>query len=46
MAVFRLHALVDRGIGEEPEELVLRDRPLQLCLAALGALVLLGVHVG
>lgn len=44
-AVLRLHLLVERGIGEEPEELVLRDRPLQLCLAALLALVLLGVHL-
>ncbi|WP_082127130.1 decaprenyl-phosphate phosphoribosyltransferase [Allosalinactinospora lopnorensis] len=44
--VLRYHLLVDRGVGEEPEELALRDRPLQLCLAALVLLVALGVYAG
>nr|WP_184584040.1 decaprenyl-phosphate phosphoribosyltransferase [Lipingzhangella halophila] len=43
--VLRYHLLVDRGVGEEPEEIALRDRPLQLCLAALVLLVALGVYV-
>ncbi|RNL84629.1 decaprenyl-phosphate phosphoribosyltransferase [Halostreptopolyspora alba] len=43
--VLRYHLLVDRGVGEEPEEIALRDRPLQLCLAALVSLVALGVYL-
>ena len=42
--VLRYHLLVDRGGGEEPEEIALRDRPLQLCLLAVGALIGLGAH--
>ncbi|WP_184079703.1 decaprenyl-phosphate phosphoribosyltransferase [Nocardiopsis mwathae] len=42
--VLRYHQLVDRGVGEEPEEIALRDRPLQLCLFALVALVGLGIY--
>ncbi|WP_017538443.1 decaprenyl-phosphate phosphoribosyltransferase [Nocardiopsis halophila] len=44
--VLRYHLLVDRGVGEEPEEIALRDRPLQLCLLGLAALVGLGVYAG
>ncbi|WP_333486442.1 decaprenyl-phosphate phosphoribosyltransferase, partial [Streptomonospora mangrovi] len=44
--VLRYHLLVDRGVGEEPEEIALRDRPLQLCAAALLALIALGVYWG
>ncbi|WP_017626494.1 decaprenyl-phosphate phosphoribosyltransferase [Nocardiopsis chromatogenes] len=44
--VLRYHLLVDRGVGEEPEEIALRDRPLQLCLLSLAALVGLGVYLG
>ncbi|WP_067964022.1 decaprenyl-phosphate phosphoribosyltransferase [Nocardiopsis trehalosi] len=46
VCVLRYHMLVDRGVGEEPEELALRDRPLQACLAALLLLVGLGVYLG
>ncbi len=43
--VLRYNLLVDRGVGEEPEDLALRDRPLQLCLAGLVLLVALGVYL-
>ena len=46
IVVLRYHLLVDRGVGEEPEEIALRDRPLQLCLAALIALIGLGIYAG
>jgi decaprenyl-phosphate phosphoribosyltransferase len=46
MVVLRHNLLVDRGAGEEPEELVLTDRPLQifagLLVVALAAAVYLG----
>ncbi|GAA1757139.1 decaprenyl-phosphate phosphoribosyltransferase [Streptomonospora arabica] len=45
LVVLRYHLLVDRGVGEEPEEIALRDRPLQLCGAALLALVGFGVYL-
>ncbi|MDE3721560.1 decaprenyl-phosphate phosphoribosyltransferase [Nocardiopsis sp. N85] len=45
MFVLRYNLLVDRGVGEEPEEIALRDRPLQLILVALTALVGLGIHL-
>ncbi|MFC4562104.1 decaprenyl-phosphate phosphoribosyltransferase [Nocardiopsis mangrovi] len=44
--VLRYHMLVDRGIGEEPEEIALRDRGLQVGVLALLALVGLGAHLG
>ncbi|PWV52776.1 decaprenyl-phosphate phosphoribosyltransferase [Nocardiopsis sp. L17-MgMaSL7] len=45
MFVLRYNLLVDRGAGEEPEEIALRDRPLQLVLASLALLVGLGIHL-
>ncbi|WP_017589599.1 decaprenyl-phosphate phosphoribosyltransferase [Nocardiopsis ganjiahuensis] len=45
MFVLRYNLLVDRGAGEEPEEIALRDRPLQLVLAALALLVGLGIYL-
>lgn len=45
MFVLRYNLLVERGMGEEPEELALRDRPLQGILVALVALVGLGIHL-
>nr|WP_233571420.1 decaprenyl-phosphate phosphoribosyltransferase [Nocardiopsis sp. Huas11] len=45
MFVLRYNLLVDRGVGEEPEEVALRDRPLQAILAALVALVGLGIYL-
>ncbi|MEU3016380.1 MULTISPECIES: decaprenyl-phosphate phosphoribosyltransferase [unclassified Nocardiopsis] len=45
MFVLRYNLLVDRGAGEEPEEIALRDRPLQLTLAALALLVGLGIYL-
>ncbi|PSK97168.1 decaprenyl-phosphate phosphoribosyltransferase [Murinocardiopsis flavida] len=46
MFVLRHHLLVDRGQGEEPEEIALRDRPLQVSLLGLVVLVGLGIYVG
>ncbi|MUL40002.1 decaprenyl-phosphate phosphoribosyltransferase [Streptomonospora sp. PA3] len=45
LVVLRYHLLVDRGVGEEPEEIALGDRPLQLSGAALLALIGLGVYL-
>ncbi|MFD0776751.1 decaprenyl-phosphate phosphoribosyltransferase, partial [Streptomonospora algeriensis] len=45
LVVLRYHLLVDRGVGEEPEEIALGDRPLQLCGAALLVLIGLGVYL-
>lgn len=45
MFVLRYNLLVDRGAGEEPEEIALRDRPLQLVLVALVLLVGLGIYL-
>ncbi|WP_017580790.1 decaprenyl-phosphate phosphoribosyltransferase [Nocardiopsis valliformis] len=45
MFVLRYNLLVDRGAGEEPEEIALRDRPLQLVLLALVLLVGLGIYL-
>lgn len=45
MFVLRYNLLVDRGTGEEPEEIALRDRPLQLAGASLLTLVCLGIHL-
>ena len=45
MFVLSYNLLVERGMGEEPEELALRDRPLQCILVALVALVGLGIHL-
>lgn len=40
----RYNMLVDRGAGEEPEEIALRDRPLQIALVVLIALVGMGIY--
>ncbi|NKY98486.1 decaprenyl-phosphate phosphoribosyltransferase [Nocardiopsis alborubida] len=45
MFVLRYNLLVDRGVGEEPEEIALRDRPLQLILCGLAVLVAAGIHL-
>ncbi|NYJ34034.1 decaprenyl-phosphate phosphoribosyltransferase [Nocardiopsis aegyptia] len=45
MFVLRYNLLVDRGVGEEPEEVALRDRPLQAVLVALVTLVGLGIYL-
>jgi decaprenyl-phosphate phosphoribosyltransferase len=45
MLVLRHNLLVDRGRGEEPEELVLRDRPTLLFAAGLVVLVGLGIYL-
>ncbi|WP_150252873.1 decaprenyl-phosphate phosphoribosyltransferase [Nocardiopsis deserti] len=45
MFVLRYNLLVDRGVGEEPEEIALRDRPLQLALCGLAVLVAAGIHL-
>ncbi|MFG1875100.1 decaprenyl-phosphate phosphoribosyltransferase [Sphaerisporangium sp. NPDC049003] len=45
LIVLRHNLLVDRGIGEEPEELALRDRPLQLYTALLVVLLAVGIYV-
>lgn len=43
IGVLRYALLVDAGAGEQPEEVALDDRPLQLCALAVALLVLLGV---
>ncbi|WP_017570689.1 decaprenyl-phosphate phosphoribosyltransferase, partial [Nocardiopsis halotolerans] len=45
MFVLRYNLLVDRGVGEEPEEIALRDRPLQLILCGLVVLVGSGIYL-
>lgn len=40
----RYNMLVDHGAGEEPEEIALRDRPLQITLVVLIALVGMGIY--
>ncbi|KIH99350.1 UbiA prenyltransferase [Streptomonospora alba] len=45
LLVLRYHLLVDRGVGEEPEEIALRDRPLQVGGVVLLLLVGLGVYL-
>ncbi|GAA2892490.1 decaprenyl-phosphate phosphoribosyltransferase [Streptosporangium fragile] len=45
LIVLRHNLLVDRGVGEEPEELVLRDRPMLLSVALLLTLVLIGIYL-
>jgi decaprenyl-phosphate phosphoribosyltransferase len=45
LLVLRHNLLVERGMGEEPEELAVRDRPLLLFAAVQVALVGLGVYL-
>ncbi|CAL9434938.1 Decaprenyl-phosphate phosphoribosyltransferase [Nocardiopsis dassonvillei] len=45
MFVLRYNLLVDRGVGEEPEEIALRDRPLQVVLVSLALLVGAGIYL-
>ncbi|AFR11118.1 decaprenyl-phosphate phosphoribosyltransferase [Nocardiopsis alba] len=45
MFVLRYNLLVDRGSGEEPEEIALKDRPLQATLLSLVLLIGLGIHL-
>nr|WP_283139832.1 decaprenyl-phosphate phosphoribosyltransferase [Rhizohabitans arisaemae] len=44
LLMLRLNLFVDRGVGEEPEELVLRDRQLQIFTGLLIALIAVGVY--
>ncbi|NUR87084.1 MAG: decaprenyl-phosphate phosphoribosyltransferase, partial [Nonomuraea sp.] len=44
LLVLRHNLLVERGSGEEPEELVIRDRPTLIFTAILVALVGLGIY--
>lgn len=45
LMVLRHALLVERGQGEEPEELVLRDRPLQVFTAMTLLLLVLGIYL-
>ncbi|WP_307845227.1 decaprenyl-phosphate phosphoribosyltransferase [Planomonospora sp. ID67723] len=45
LIVLRHNLLVDRGIGEEPEELALRDRPTQVFALILMALLVTGIYL-
>ncbi|MFC3983864.1 decaprenyl-phosphate phosphoribosyltransferase [Streptosporangium jomthongense] len=45
LIVLRHNLLVDRGVGEEPEELALRDRPTQLFVALLLLPLLIGIYL-
>ncbi|MBB2909785.1 decaprenyl-phosphate phosphoribosyltransferase [Streptosporangium becharense] len=45
LVVLRHNLLVDRGVGEEPEEIALRDRPMLLSVVVLLALVLAGIYL-
>lgn len=44
LAILRYAMLVDAGAGESPEELLLRDRPLQIFGVLLVGLVMLGIY--
>ncbi|MEV7005787.1 decaprenyl-phosphate phosphoribosyltransferase [Streptosporangium sp. NPDC051022] len=45
LIVLRHNLLVDRGVGEEPEELALRDRPMQLYVVLLLLPLLIGIYL-
>ncbi|WP_433501499.1 decaprenyl-phosphate phosphoribosyltransferase [Sphaerimonospora sp. CA-214678] len=45
LIVLRHALLVDRGVGEEPEELALGDRPLQVFAGLMLFLLALGMHL-
>jgi decaprenyl-phosphate phosphoribosyltransferase len=45
LVVLRHALLVDRGVGEEPEELALRDRPLQVFIGLLLLSLAVGVYL-
>lgn len=45
LVVLRHALLVDRGVGEEPEELALRDRPLQVFLGLMLVLLACGIQL-
>ena len=45
LIILRHNLLVDQGIGEQPEELALRDRPLQLYTGLLVALLAAGIYL-
>ncbi|TMR21078.1 decaprenyl-phosphate phosphoribosyltransferase [Nonomuraea turkmeniaca] len=45
LLVLRHNLLVDRGRGEEPEELAARDRPILLFAVGLIVLVALGIYI-
>ncbi|MBO3744966.1 decaprenyl-phosphate phosphoribosyltransferase [Streptosporangiaceae bacterium NEAU-GS5] len=45
LIVLRHALLVDRGIGEEPEEMALRDRPMQVFIALLLVPLAAGIYL-
>lgn len=45
LIVLRHNLLVDRGVGEEPEELALRDRPTQVFVALLLVSLAFGIYL-
>ena len=45
LGIYRYAMLLDTGAGDAPEDLVLRDRPLQLCGVLWVLLVVLGVYL-
>jgi decaprenyl-phosphate phosphoribosyltransferase len=46
LAILRYGLLLDAGVGGEPEEVILRDRPLQLLAVAWLVVYTLGVYLG
>ncbi len=45
--VFRYHLLVETaGMGEKAEEVLLSDRPMQICVAGFTAVALAAIHLG
>jgi decaprenyl-phosphate phosphoribosyltransferase len=45
LGIYRYAMLLDAGSGGAPEEIILRDRPLQLCGLLWVLLVGLGVYL-
>ncbi|MER5323632.1 decaprenyl-phosphate phosphoribosyltransferase [Streptosporangium roseum] len=45
LIVLRHNLLVDQGVGEEPEELALRDRPTQVFVALLLVSLITGIYL-
>jgi len=46
-AVFRYHHLVETaGLGEQPEEVFLRDRAFQICVLAFVVLSTAAIYLG
>ncbi len=46
-ALFRYHLLVEQGsFGEKPEEVILTDRPIQICVLAFAVMALGALYLG